>query len=70
MLKSSILLLLSVSALLCAAAVNRLWLTPRLRAGDAAAAAALRRSIRFEMLVGGLILLVTAAFTSLSGPPT
>ena len=62
--------LLLVAALLCAAAVNRLWLTPRLRAGDAAAAAALRRSIRLEMLVGGLILLVTAAFTSLSGPPT
>jgi copper resistance protein D len=62
--------LLLVAALLSAAAVNRLWLTPRLLAGDAAAAASLRRSIRFEMLVGSLILLVTAAFTSLTGPPS
>jgi putative copper resistance protein D len=62
--------LLLVAALLSAAAVNKLSLTPRLQAGDAAAAAALRRSIRFEMILGGLILLVTAAFTSLTGPPT
>jgi putative copper resistance protein D len=62
--------LLLVAALLCAAALNRLWLTPRLLRGDRTASASLRRSIRFEMIVGGLILLVTAAFTSLTGPPT
>lgn len=62
--------LLLVALLLCAAAVNKLKLTPRLAAGDAAAVVSLRRSIRFEMIVAGLILLVTAAFTSLTGPPT
>ena len=61
--------LLLVVALLSAAAVNKLRLTPRLAAGDAAAAVHLRRSIGLEMILGGLILLVTAAFTSLSGPP-
>jgi putative copper resistance protein D len=60
--------LLLVAMLLLAAAVNKLRLTPRLSAGDAAAATHLRRSIRFEMLLGALILLATAAFTSLTGP--
>lgn len=60
--------LVLVAALLSAAAVNKLSVTPRLAGGDAAAAASLRRSIRFEMIVGALILLATAAFTSLSGP--
>lgn len=61
--------LLLVAALLCAAALNKLRLTPRLKAGDVLAAGSLRRSIRIEMIVGGLILLVTATFTSLTGPP-
>jgi len=61
--------LLLVVALLSAAAVNKLRLTPRLAAGDAAAALHLRRSIGLEMMLGSLILLVTAAFTTLSGPP-
>jgi len=61
--------LLLVVALLFAAAVNKLRLTPRLQAGDAVAAVHLRRSIVLEMILGSLILLVTAAFTSLSGPP-
>jgi copper resistance protein D len=61
--------LLLVAALLFAAAVNKLRFTPRLAAGEAAAAVYLRRSIIVEMILGGLILLVTAAFTSLSGPP-
>jgi putative copper resistance protein D len=61
--------LLLVAGLLLAAAVNNLRLTPRLAAGDAAAAVHLRRSIGVEMTLGSLILLVTAAFTSLSGPP-
>jgi len=60
--------LLLVVALLFAAALNKLRLTPRLAAGDAAAAVHLRRSIGLEMILGSLILLVTAAFTSLSGP--
>jgi putative copper export protein len=60
--------LLLVAALLSAAAVNKLRLTPRLAAGDAVAALHLRRSIGLEMMLGGSILLVTAAFTSLSGP--
>jgi putative copper resistance protein D len=61
--------LLLVAALLSAAAVNKLKLTPRLKAGEVLAAASLRRSIGFEMIVGALILMVTAAFTSLTGPP-
>jgi putative copper resistance protein D len=62
--------LLLAAVLLSAAGLNKLSLTPRLKAGDAAAASWLRRSLRFEMIVAGLILLVTAAFTSLTGPPT
>jgi putative copper resistance protein D len=61
--------LLLVVALLSAAAVNKLRLTPRLAAGDAAAALHLRRSVGLEMMLGSLILLVTAAFTTLGGPP-
>jgi putative copper resistance protein D len=61
--------MLLVAAMLSAAAINKLRLTPRLAAGDAAAAAQLRRSIGFEMGLGGSILLVTATFTSLTGPP-
>lgn len=60
--------ILLVAAMLCAAAVNKLRLTPRLAAGDARAAAHLRRSVTFEMGLGGAILLVTALFTSLTGP--
>lgn len=61
--------MLLVAAMLCAAAVNKLRLTPRLAAGDAQAAASLRRSMAFEMAMAGAILLVTALFTSLTGPP-
>ncbi len=60
--------LLVVAALLSAAALNKLRLTPRLAAGDAGAAMHLRRSIGTEMLLGGTILLVTAALTTLAGP--
>jgi putative copper resistance protein D len=59
-----------VALLLTLAALNKLRLTPRLTAGDVSAATALRRSILAEMLVVGLILLVTATFTTLVGPPT
>jgi len=60
--------LLLVAALLSAAAVNKLRLTPRVEKGEAAAALHLRRSIKLELILGGLILLLTAAFTTLTGP--
>jgi copper transport protein len=58
-----------VAVLLAAAAVNKLRFTPRLQAEDAAAAIGLLRSIRAEVLLGGFILVITAALTSLVGPP-
>jgi putative copper export protein len=61
--------LLLVVLLLGAAALNKLRLTPRLMNGDARAIVILRRSIQFEILAAVLILLVTASFTSLLGPP-
>jgi copper resistance protein D len=61
--------LLLVSSLLGAAALNKLWLTPRLMNGEARAVVMLRRSIQFELLTVVLILIVTAGFTSLTGPP-
>jgi putative copper export protein len=51
------------------AAFNKWRLTPRLLAGDGRAAARLRRTIRFELLLGGAILAVTATFTTVTGPP-
>ena len=59
-----------VVCLLCMAAVNKLRLTPRLLAGDAAAVRLLRASIRVELSLGGLILAVTATLTTSLGPPT
>lgn len=61
--------LVFVAGLLCLAAFNKLRLTPRLRAGDVRAARSLRTSIRLELLVGILILTVTAALTTLTGAP-
>ena len=61
--------LLAVAALLSAAAWNKLRLTPRLLNGDARAAAMFRRSLLAEMSIGALILLTTAALTTLTGPP-
>ncbi len=61
--------LLLVSLLLGAAAFNKLRLTPRLMNGEARAVVMLRRSIQFELLTAVLILIVTASFTSLTGPP-
>jgi copper resistance protein D len=58
-----------VACLLCLAAFNKLRLTPRLMANDTKAARALRASVRLELLLGILILAVTATFTSLAGPP-
>lgn len=61
--------LLLVALLLALAAVNKLRLTPLLVAGDQSAIGRLRRSIRAEMTFAALILLVTAAFTTVVGPP-
>jgi copper resistance protein D len=61
--------LLAVAALLGRAAWNKLALTPRLLRGDARAVVQFRRSVLAEMGVGALILLITAAFTTLTGPP-
>ena len=59
-----------VALLLGLAALNKLRLTPQLQNGNAGAAAGLRRSITLEMILVALILLVTATFTSIVGPPT
>lgn len=61
--------LLSVAALLGIAGVNRVYLTPRLLQGHANSVRRFRRSIQIEMAVGTLILLLTAAFTTIAGPP-
>ena len=61
--------LVAVALLLGVAALNKLYLTPRLLRGEDGAAGALRRSIKVEMILGGVILLITAAFTSTTGPP-
>jgi copper resistance protein D len=61
--------LVVVAALLSIAALNKLYLTPRLLKGDARAVEALKRSIRAEMILGGLVLLITATFTTITGPP-
>jgi putative copper resistance protein D len=58
-----------VTALLGVAAVNRLSLTPRLRNGQTKAMIQFKRNVQAEIVLGALILLVTAAFTTLSGPP-
>lgn len=61
--------LLAVAALLSLAAWNKLALTPKLLQGDARAIVKFRRSLQAEMSVGALILLTTAAFTTVTGPP-
>jgi len=58
-----------VACILCLAAFNKLRLTPRLLAGDRRAVRGLRDTIRFELLLGGVILAVTATFTTVTGPP-
>ncbi len=61
--------LLTVAVLLSIAARNKLTLTPRLLAGDVRAVADFKRSIKAEMLLGAAVLLITAAFTTITGPP-
>ncbi|MEL7518990.1 MAG: CopD family protein, partial [Pseudomonadota bacterium] len=58
-----------VTGLLGLAALNKWRLVPALRAGDANATSALRSSISVEITVVVLILLVTAAITSVTTPP-
>jgi putative copper export protein len=58
----------SVSLLLSLAALNRLRLTPRMRAHDASAAEAFGRSVLVEMVMALIILCITAAMTTLTGP--
>jgi putative copper resistance protein D len=58
-----------VACLLCLAAFNKLRLTPRLRAGDSRAVRSLRASIRLELLLGVVILAITATLTTVTGPP-
>jgi putative copper export protein len=58
-----------VACMLCMGSFNKLRLTPRLLAGDPSAARSLRASIRVELLLGALILTVTATFTTVGAPP-
>jgi copper resistance protein D len=58
-----------VSCMLALAALNHLRLTPRLFAYDTGALRALKRSILAELAVAGCVLVVTAALTTLAGPP-
>jgi putative copper resistance protein D len=61
--------LLAVAALLGLAAWNKLHLTPRLLGRQTRAAVLFRRSLAAEISVGAFILMITAAFTTLTGPP-
>jgi putative copper resistance protein D len=61
--------LLAVACLLSIAAVNKLNLTPRLLKGEPRARAAFARCVRLEIYMGAAVLLITAAFTTLTGPP-
>ncbi|OAB58211.1 hypothetical protein AY599_03930 [Leptolyngbya valderiana BDU 20041] len=62
--------LAAVATLLALAAANKWRLVPALRAGRPGAVAALARSIRTEIAIVVLVLGVTAALTTLTGPPT
>ncbi|MFZ6844212.1 copper resistance D family protein [Undibacterium sp. RuTC16W] len=62
--------LISVSVLLGLAARNKFQLTPQLRRGERSAITQLRRSIVMEIIVAGIILLITASFTTITGPTT
>ena len=61
--------LLMVAALLGIAAMNKLYLTPGLLRGQARAFVLFRRAVQAEMVLGALILLITATFTTVTGPP-
>jgi putative copper resistance protein D len=61
--------LMLVAGLLALAALNKLRLTPRIARGEAKAALSLRRSIGAEMTLVTGILIATAMFTTVIGPP-
>ena len=61
--------LLFVAGLLGLAAVNKRVLTPALARGDISALQRLRNSITAEIAMAGLILVATAIFTTVVGPP-
>jgi putative copper resistance protein D len=61
--------LLFVAALLSVAAVNKLYLTPRLLNGHARAVTHFKRNVQVEVIIGALVLLITATFTTVAGPP-
>ncbi len=58
-----------VAGLLTLATVNKLRLTPGVEAGDPVAVKSLRWSIAGEMALAAAILVVTATFTTVVGPP-
>ena len=58
-----------VAGLLTLAALNKLRLTPAVAAGDPAAVTRLRWSIAGEATLAAAILIVTATFTTVVGPP-
>jgi copper resistance protein D len=60
---------LLVAALLGIAGVNKLYLTPRLLQGHSKAFIQFRHTVQIEMVLGALILLITATFTTVTGPP-
>jgi putative copper resistance protein D len=60
---------LMVAALLGIAGVNKLYLTPLLLQGESKALLQFRHTVQMELIIGALILLVTATFTTLTGPP-
>jgi putative copper resistance protein D len=60
--------LIGVALLLGLAGLNKLQLSPRLMAGDTAAAAALRRSILLEGWLAAAIVAATAAMTTTGAP--
>ena len=61
--------LLMVAALLGIAGLNKLYPTPRLLQGHSSAFVRFRRTVQAEMVLGALILLITATFTTVTGPP-
>jgi putative copper export protein len=61
--------LLAVACLFAIAAGNKLYLTPRLLNRNTQAVTLFRRSVQAEIFFGALILLTTAAFTTIAGPP-
>ena len=61
--------LLFVAGLLGLATVNKYVLTPALLRGDISALPRLRNSIAVELLLAGLILVLTAGITTVTSPP-